>query len=624
VTGYPKLQTEHQRLLAQREAGGDPQALLKDIRAYITQARVAAGEITTPRDRDQLRANLRFWAAFVFDQTGTYPDATLRPSNLGPVSEPRPSPRWQLWWVWGLLAAGLTLLIVGRIDLKMTDSQALMMSLGVAALSCGILTVVLGYFLNKIRGVVILLLGVLLIFAFLFLPIAGMALSDASGATENGARMVWELSAIMFLIGLGGARLGHAFNRKATVLFPGLWVGFCLLFWAGHALAGWAGVLVALLLATLFFWGVLFMLSGRYLLPLQNIAQRRDAMRSLLAFSWGTNRPYHVVEDRKTVQRASGDCSEEFFTGPGIVLTDANHAVAIGGGLVFRSVPDPGLAFTHRFETIQETFDLRPQLRSFPVQARTKDGIEIKVITYTPFQIDRGNQQPQLGASLPFYKKSIFKAARAEMVEHKREGQGKDEVESRDKQKWDELVPLMATRILRNILAEYTFDELCEPFNRSKDPRTRIRTRFLKELRAAVRPWGLYLIGGGFSNLFPADDNVLKMRVENWQAKRARQMLAKLEEGEASALRFEAQAHTAAHAELITRISDKFSGTSLHEEKISNTVIVMRFIDAMEEMVSNEMVRRALPGNVVRTLDLLRETVNSNEPSQKKQGITNQ
>ena len=119
MSDYPELQAEHQRLLAQREAGGDPQALLQAAQAYIAQARVAAEGIAAPRDRDQLRANLRFWAAFVFDQTGAYPDTTLRPSlsPLGPASRPRPSPWWQHWWVWGLIAVGLTLLIVGGINL---------------------------------------------------------------------------------------------------------------------------------------------------------------------------------------------------------------------------------------------------------------------------------------------------------------------------------------------------------------------------------------------------------------------------------------------------------------------------------------------------------------------------
>ena len=528
----------------------------------------------------------------------------------------------------------------------MTDP--LIMSLGVAALFCTVLAAALGYFLNKVFGALLLGTVILVIFFVLFvsfvIPTIFGPASEATQTeadvmsnrvylplvlrfteTETGAHVTpWPLLLTMFLIGLGGTGVGYKFSNKATFLFPGLWGGFCLLFWTGHTLAGWVGVLLVTLPTALLFWGVLLVLAGWYILPVQESKQRGDAMRSVLTFSLGTNRHYYVVKDRETVKQVSGHLFGEFLAGPGLVLTDANHAVAIGDGLVFRGVPDPGLTFTERFNTVQETFDLRPQLRSFLVQARTKDGIELKVITFTPFQIDRGDQQPRLGASLPFYKKSIFKTARAEMVEHKREGQGKDEVESRDKQKWDELVPLMATRILRGILAEYTFDELCEPFNRRKDPRTKIKKRFLRELRAAVRPWGLYLIGGGFSNLFPADDNVLKMRVENWQAKWARQMLAKLGEGEASALRFEAEAHAAAHAALITRISNKFSETSLHEEDVSNTVIVMRFIDAMEEMVGNKMVRRALPGNVVRTLNLLRETVNSNEPSQEKQGSANQ
>ena len=98
MSDYPELQTEHLRLLAQREAGSDPQALLKNAQAYIAQARVAAEGIAAPRDRDQLRANLRFWATFVFDQTGVYPDTTLRPS-LSPTLPSSPAPVW--WQIGG-------------------------------------------------------------------------------------------------------------------------------------------------------------------------------------------------------------------------------------------------------------------------------------------------------------------------------------------------------------------------------------------------------------------------------------------------------------------------------------------------------------------------------------------
>ena len=60
--------------------------------AQIQHMCVAAEDISAPRERDQLRAILRFWASYVYDMTGTYPDTTLRPRDADqarpPVSEP--------------------------------------------------------------------------------------------------------------------------------------------------------------------------------------------------------------------------------------------------------------------------------------------------------------------------------------------------------------------------------------------------------------------------------------------------------------------------------------------------------------------------------------------------------
>jgi hypothetical protein len=92
------LQAEHERLLARLdESGGAPcpgpepvsaddlsfelQALIHEARAYIERAQVESEWIVEARDRSQLRANLRFWASFLLNCTGTYPDTTLRPAH---------------------------------------------------------------------------------------------------------------------------------------------------------------------------------------------------------------------------------------------------------------------------------------------------------------------------------------------------------------------------------------------------------------------------------------------------------------------------------------------------------------------------------------------------------------
>lgn len=119
MTTFQDLQTEHEALLNRHEAPADPAQFWTDVQHFIDRVRVDAEHIPAPRERDQLRAILRFWASYVFDKTGTYPDTTLRPAMNREASVPSTKPPTPLPWptpahrtpvVWGIVA--LTILVV--------------------------------------------------------------------------------------------------------------------------------------------------------------------------------------------------------------------------------------------------------------------------------------------------------------------------------------------------------------------------------------------------------------------------------------------------------------------------------------------------------------------------------
>jgi len=108
VASYADLQAEHQALLARLDRGEPPAAVLDAVRAFIARAQGASAGIASARDRDQLRANLRFWGSFVFDQTGVYPDTTLRPGpTSGATDAPGAPPPSRPLALGPLLLAGL-------------------------------------------------------------------------------------------------------------------------------------------------------------------------------------------------------------------------------------------------------------------------------------------------------------------------------------------------------------------------------------------------------------------------------------------------------------------------------------------------------------------------------------
>jgi hypothetical protein len=92
MTKFEELQAAHERLMEQSKAPADVTDFVTEVQREIQNMCVAAEDIPAPRERDQLRAILRFWASYVYDHTGTYPDTTLHPAITPGAKEPAESP----------------------------------------------------------------------------------------------------------------------------------------------------------------------------------------------------------------------------------------------------------------------------------------------------------------------------------------------------------------------------------------------------------------------------------------------------------------------------------------------------------------------------------------------------
>jgi len=75
---YHELMAEHQAL--QKQLDKQPDAVeIEQVLQLVAQARDAGEYIEDPRQREQLRAILRHWGAYVYDHTGEYPATQLTP-----------------------------------------------------------------------------------------------------------------------------------------------------------------------------------------------------------------------------------------------------------------------------------------------------------------------------------------------------------------------------------------------------------------------------------------------------------------------------------------------------------------------------------------------------------------
>lgn len=354
------------------------------------------------------------------------------------------------------------------------------------------------------------------------------------------------------------------------------------------------------------FLTVLFLLGG-FLLPFpppDRSLSRSERLRRrwkesqrvfkiLLDVLMGQNYPFWVVTDEpreedKIEERGKGDALAMFAIGNGIIISDCDHAVAVSDGIRFKGAQGPGLSFTGFADRPMRTLDLRPQLRAFTVQGLTRDGIQVKVLAFTPFQIDRGEQQPRLGEPFPYRKSAAFRAVHAQMMAV---AGGPDH----PLHAWDELPQLYGTRILQDILAQYNFDDLYRYDPGEEPPRVRIAREFRDRLRAELEPLGIQLIGGGISNLLPVREEVLQERVRNWRAEWVRRILIQQAEGQRERLWRIEQARAEAQAHLILALGEQLAELDRPDTPVTPQKIVDQFLKILEEMTQQPLMRRYLP-----------------------------
>jgi len=89
---FKSLQNLHESLLQKQQGVTEEnqQDFAKEVRGYIEQAKRGGSNISSTRERDQIRANLRYWANYIYAIDKTFPDTELAPSTVSsrPISAP--------------------------------------------------------------------------------------------------------------------------------------------------------------------------------------------------------------------------------------------------------------------------------------------------------------------------------------------------------------------------------------------------------------------------------------------------------------------------------------------------------------------------------------------------------
>jgi hypothetical protein len=364
--------------------------------------------------------------------------------------------------------------------------------------------------------------------------------------------------------------------------------------------------------------------------------QRRTALRCLLTHALGSNYPYYVVIDEKInerteeirtwltgeerlIRRLDGDLFSDFLSGPGIVLTGCDHAVVISSNAVFRGAKGPGVIFTDIYESPTHVIDLRVQLRAFPVEAWTKDGIGIKVGIFIPFQIGTGDAKTQLGKGFPYRSSDAFKAVHAEMMQVDLT-QAPDNVK---KLEWYDLPQLIGEPIVRDIISRYEFDELYAPFELYEDFNAHPRARIAKELRdrldKELPAVGIKRVGGGISDLEP-DERVIDQRIEAWRAEWMRKITFQRATGQSTRIRTVEKARAQAQIDVILDIAKRIERLRETGAPVPVDAILLYFVEVLEHLLQRVALHDLLPRDVDTIVQYLHDRVVADELTEGQTG----
>lgn len=471
-----------------------------------------------------------------------------------------------------------------------------------------IASVALGRLLEKIVGAFLFKLFVFWLICLVFYVLFGLG-TESPGWAVVGLVFAVIITAIWGYISgksMGSSKPGQ---KRGARFLPGLWLGFCFAGWIGHIAGGWVGQLTITIPAMLTFWLSLYFLA-HFILPLEKKQSPHKALRCLVTFSAGTNYPYYALDGREKVERVPGNQFKRSeilgpnWWGPGIFLTGPDYAVAVSAGTDFKGVRGPGVAFTYLFESIQDPMELRPQQRPYTVNATTKDGIKVSFTTFGPFQLDPGDNKPKPGEPFPLRASSIFKVYyKAQLIDIEHGKLHGEVVEERQRLRWDKVYAIKGRHVMQDIIAEYTFDELYEPLDLQKDPRRAISAEHRKRLGKELAEYGVKVLGGGISNLFPADkEAAFERRIASWQAQWQRQMLEQLGVAEAEAERIAGETRAEVQREMIEDISRAIAGITTDDKNAMYNTVALRFIESLNQMVAQPGVERQLPSGTAEAM----------------------
>ncbi|WP_420630034.1 SPFH domain-containing protein [Candidatus Leptofilum sp.] len=262
------------------------------------------------------------------------------------------------------------------------------------------------------------------------------------------------------------------------------------------------------------------------------------------------------------------------------------QVLAITKGSSYVRPAGPGFVVLYKGEQIWRVIDLRPQRRSQPVKAKTRDGIPIETSVWVMFQVRRADGGDDDDLLYPFDREAIFHVSYDETVD-----------EQGQRRPWTAQLTPPAAAILANEIPKYSLDELTNAVD-GVAPLEAIKQTITRYLQRTFFSRGIEVLAVGVGGL-TLPKGVRDQHFLTWQAEWLRKIQAENATGNAEALRRMRQAQARAQIEIIENITHSIETMRQEEDADLSQIIVLRMIEALEDAVSAGSVQALVPQQII-------------------------
>ncbi|MCP5096681.1 MAG: hypothetical protein GY943_14100 [Chloroflexi bacterium] len=268
------------------------------------------------------------------------------------------------------------------------------------------------------------------------------------------------------------------------------------------------------------------------------------------------------------------------------------QAITIHQGNRYIRPGGPGFTMLYRREKADQMLDLRPQLRSQPVFATTRDGIPIDTAVTVSFRIRQNTQPNPIDRVVhPYDRDVLFLVSSYSSID-----------EDGTQYPWTEQLAPLAASELSDELSKYLVDEL-QQSTTPPDVRDEMQQRIQRKLGQIAYQNGLELRFVGIGP-FKFPSQIVEQRIKTWQADWQRKIEVRHAEGDAEAVRRIKKARAYAQIEIIEKITESIDTIRQHEHTNLTEIITLRMIEALEEATTNNSVQGLIPQQVMTNLVL--------------------